>query len=271
MGNLILCHGKEAKHPYYVKELGLRLYTGEELSYFIYHNLMLIEDGFVDDRLLRFIDTELEMPRLAEKLTKWKDQAALGELLLVILQDIHYFSSQEMQNFQTEVRRISKQSRIELLKEKADCMLSLGKYYDAIHAYDRLLLMKDTQAANDEFRGSVYYNKGVAMARCFSYEEAADCFTRAYDLMRTETPLRSLYMVHMMDSTGSFSRDLISRVSEEKLEKWQQEYFESRSTTESSGISREVRMLMHQDQRRRTMEMKRLLENWKTDFRRCQG
>ena len=41
MGSLILCRSAVAKHPYYVPELGIRIYSGEELSYFIYHNLML--------------------------------------------------------------------------------------------------------------------------------------------------------------------------------------------------------------------------------------
>ena len=53
MSGLILCRDKTVTHPYYVKELGLHLYTGEELCYFIYHNILLIGEEFLDEPLQR--------------------------------------------------------------------------------------------------------------------------------------------------------------------------------------------------------------------------
>ena len=54
MGRYIL-GGKEARLPYEVEELNLRLYTIEELCYYIYNNLPLIGDDFIDERLLSFL------------------------------------------------------------------------------------------------------------------------------------------------------------------------------------------------------------------------
>ena len=58
MGRFLLC-GREAALPYQVEEMDLRLYSVEELCCFIYDNLSLIDDGFVDRRLLGFIREEL--------------------------------------------------------------------------------------------------------------------------------------------------------------------------------------------------------------------
>ena len=44
MGNLILSRPAEIKRPYYVSELGVHLYSAEELCYYIYHNAVLIDD-----------------------------------------------------------------------------------------------------------------------------------------------------------------------------------------------------------------------------------
>ena len=52
MSGLILCRDKTVTHPYYVTELGLHLYTGEELCYFIYNDILLIGEGFLDDLVL---------------------------------------------------------------------------------------------------------------------------------------------------------------------------------------------------------------------------
>ena len=68
MGRYLLC-GKEAELPFEIEELDLRIYTIEELCYYIYNNLMLIGDDFIGDRLIDFIRNGLSMPEIADKIT----------------------------------------------------------------------------------------------------------------------------------------------------------------------------------------------------------
>ena len=103
MGSVLLCRNRQVNEPYYVEALGIMLYSAEELSYYIYHNATLIEENFLDERLFRFIGQELAMEDLEHKLRKWKAQAELSELLLVILQDIHYYDSDELYTFREEM------------------------------------------------------------------------------------------------------------------------------------------------------------------------
>ena len=43
MGSLILCHKKHARQPYVIARGHIRIYTLEELCYFICNNLYLID------------------------------------------------------------------------------------------------------------------------------------------------------------------------------------------------------------------------------------
>ena len=47
MGNLILTKSHKAANPYFAEKLGINIYTGEELSYFIYNYYMLQMKGWL--------------------------------------------------------------------------------------------------------------------------------------------------------------------------------------------------------------------------------
>lgn len=66
MGQYLLCQ-KTAQMPYEIEEMGLHIYSAEELCYYIYHNLPMIDDSFINEALIEFIRKDLDMPVLAEK------------------------------------------------------------------------------------------------------------------------------------------------------------------------------------------------------------
>ena len=59
MGSLILCHKKRAKRPFEISRVHMRIYTIEELCYYICNNLYLIDYTIVNERLCRWIGDEL--------------------------------------------------------------------------------------------------------------------------------------------------------------------------------------------------------------------
>ena len=67
----LLCTSGLAKHPYVIPSLNLRIYSGEELSYFIYHNLTLIEENFLNEDLIHFVANELKLPASADRLRRF--------------------------------------------------------------------------------------------------------------------------------------------------------------------------------------------------------
>ena len=51
MGSLILCHSKRAKRPYEISRVHMRIYTIEELCYYLCNNLYLIDYTIMNRRL----------------------------------------------------------------------------------------------------------------------------------------------------------------------------------------------------------------------------
>ena len=68
MGSLILCHNKRAQQPYEIGRIHLRIYTIEELCYYVCNNLYLIDHTIMNRQLCEWISTELHLDALAEKL-----------------------------------------------------------------------------------------------------------------------------------------------------------------------------------------------------------
>ena len=68
--SLLLCRMEPVVHPFEVPELGVRIYSSQELCYVIYENPLLVIDDFVDERLIQFVRDDLNMEFLAGKLEK---------------------------------------------------------------------------------------------------------------------------------------------------------------------------------------------------------
>ena len=63
MGSLILCHRKRARQPYVIARIHMRVYTIEELCYYICNNLYLIDYTLVNRQLCNWIENRPSMPR----------------------------------------------------------------------------------------------------------------------------------------------------------------------------------------------------------------
>ena len=85
MGKIILCRGKKADTPLTVLQTGVKLYTAEELCYYIYNNIYLIGQDFIDDNLISFLD-ETGEKELAERVRKLKETGgSLAQIFVIIL------------------------------------------------------------------------------------------------------------------------------------------------------------------------------------------
>ena len=88
MGSLILCHKKRAKHPYEITRIHKRIYTIEELCYYLCNNLYLIDYTIINEQLCRWIRDELELVSLAESLMEMlKNHVSVEQFVLYVLND----------------------------------------------------------------------------------------------------------------------------------------------------------------------------------------
>ena len=119
--SLILCRQEPVRHPFYIERLGVHIASSQELCYVIYQNPLLALDGFVDDRLIEFIRSELGLSFLAGKLEAWQRSGeSQDELPIVILQECCYYTAKEIAAYRQKLAAFRKMNAAEFRKETAD-------------------------------------------------------------------------------------------------------------------------------------------------------
>ena len=68
MGEMIYCRCPIAATPYYIEEVSLNVYSLEELSYYIQHNVYLLNQDFMSQDLCNWIGRELGLKTLMNEL-----------------------------------------------------------------------------------------------------------------------------------------------------------------------------------------------------------
>lgn len=186
MGKIILCRGQRTDKPYVTPQTDIKLYSAEELCYYIYNNIYLIGQDLIDDNLIEFLQAVGE-GELAARVKKLKESgASLAQILVTILKSIDYYSVAEIEQLKEILNTLGKQSVCERLKARGDGYLNAKFYFAAISCYESIIKDykgKDLLAAD---YAKVYHNLGTAYARMFMYEKAVEYYDEAYRLGQHE-------------------------------------------------------------------------------------
>lgn len=182
MSAMILCRDKVAVNPLYVSYSDVHLYTEEELCYYIYNNIYIITNDFVSDELIHFLRYETKDVPLANRVEELRrSNAGLALILVTILKSVDYYSVSEIDEISGMLSTLDSQNSYERLRSRADTYLDRKNYYKAIDCY-RQIIKEYTKEASGAFMAGVHHNLGVAYARMFLYEAAAQSFKMAYDI-----------------------------------------------------------------------------------------
>jgi len=246
MGSLILCHKKRAKQPYEITRVHIRVHTIEELCYYVCNNLYLIDQTFMTRQLCDWIDVELEMEELANRLRDELSRNCTQEqFVLSLLKGSVIYSISEINKIQIKLDQLKHQKDVERAKFKADSLMERGEYEDAVLVYQSIVNGDWDDSVSMQFYGHVYACLGTAYGKLFLYEEAARAYKEAYRLSE-ETDILKAYLycckktkapeeyVKMLSGNSAFlSMDALLKedlkkarkdedidVKDEELEKW---------------------------------------------------
>ena len=93
MSGYILCQVKRAKNPYYISNISTNIYSIEELCYYLYHNIYLLDETIINEQLLVWMKEELHLRRLYQRLyVLLEEKKNIGEFILPIFKEINYLS-----------------------------------------------------------------------------------------------------------------------------------------------------------------------------------
>lgn len=176
-----LCIGEYAKNGYEPEQMGIRVYSLEELCYFIKENAYLLDDGFMEDSLGKWLTEECQLQELGEELRKSsRRKISLKAYVGIILDYASFFSSAVKEEIETIIAENSSLSLYEKKKAKADAFLLKECYGLAGKEYSRLLEMLPEEMT--VLKGEIYHGCGVCLARMFYFSLAGEYFLKAYAL-----------------------------------------------------------------------------------------
>lgn len=183
-GRLILTDGRQNMVPYYFGLSGIRVYSLEQLCYYIYHHIYTVSTETFGDGLFYWIEKNLGERALVKRLREAKKNGrTLKEMVRLILMSVDYYSKEEIHQLQKTIEEIEMQNPIETRKVEADNYLRYGRPLEALAVYKKVdLMMEDSEdMVTKEFQGNVYHNMGIAFARLANGEAALACFKKAYE------------------------------------------------------------------------------------------
>jgi hypothetical protein len=186
-----LCLSGQADKPYYIENIRTGIYSLEELCFYLYHNICLIDDTIINEKLCDWIRDELKLPRLYRQLYDQLEKPdGVAFFVLPIFREAGYLSNQEMREFQERLAHLEVQSEDMKQKLRADYLVKEHMYAAAIGTYRQILQRKNPGKLGTQFYTAVWNNLGSAYAGLFRFEKAADCFWESYRMMKTKETFR---------------------------------------------------------------------------------
>lgn len=182
MGDLLLCNEPIAAMPYYVDSIGVNIYSIEELCYFISTNTFLLDKDFMNEELCVWIEKEVHLPKLAIGLRNiMHGNRVLSKFVEMIITSSGYCTKQEIAEVLSVIRQMEEKSDFECMKLRVDKLMERQRYLSCVYEYRRLLEKVDLEKENKIVVGNVWHNLGTSYARLFLFEEAAECYKKAYE------------------------------------------------------------------------------------------
>ena len=157
MGSLILCHRKRARQPYVIARIHMRVYTIEELCYYICNNLYLIDYTLVNRQLCNWIDKELELTELAEQLREeLRQNCTMEQFVLTILRESTIYATGDINKIQGILEHLQNLRDVERMKYKADSLQRSGEYETAILVYQSIINSEWDNSVSKLFYGRAW-------------------------------------------------------------------------------------------------------------------
>lgn len=252
MGSLILCYRKKAKQPYEITRIHRKIYTMEELCYYLCNHVYLIDYTIMNEQLCDWLEEELEFTELAKNLRQsLKQHGSVEQFILNILAYASIHTTEELGQIQNVLEQLKNQKEIERKKYKADNLLESGAVKSAILIYRSIVYGERDDSMDGTFYGKVYGCLGAAYGRLFLYEEAARMYEAAFQICEEESMLKAwLYACRQFMEKASYKKLL------EKSPLYQQMGEKLEKELEEKAAEKMPKLQEHQ------------LAKWKEEYRR---
>lgn len=274
MGRAIVCETQIAKKPYVFPDSRQKIYSYEELCYFICSYPALFQFEFVTEEFILWIKQEIKAEKLQESLRElYQKQASSRAMVLVILESYSYCSVAQVRAVIEKLDLWGLQEWWKQKKHYADSLYQVGRYRLAKKWYDRLLMELGEAEENSVVLGAIWNNRASCLARDMQYQEAAESFQKSYELHPSEEALRGYWKVLYLTGQNEkikediAYKDLPIRIYSEFMEAMEQKeekLYDNRDyqkLEKAFKLKEEGKILDYQK------KIQNLLTKWKRDYK----
>lgn len=195
MGKLIICNGALATKPYYHKVTGTNVYSIEELCYYIYNNIDIMNNEFLNETLASWILSELKLENRGKKLLELMEKGAnMKDIIVYILCSADYYSESDIKKLIVRMDNFSLLTPFEKKKKTADSYLKYKKYNMALNEYEEILYGKESLQLDNIEYGNLLHNLAIAKLNTKGAYYAANDFKQAYEGNHNELSLKQYLM-----------------------------------------------------------------------------
>lgn len=205
MSYILFCKGKKAERPYFVADIRKKIYTIEELCYYLYHNTTLCGEELVKIQLANWIGHQLGFMDLFESILSILSKDPRPEKVASqIFAYANYLTKSEREAVCEKIRKNSLLSINERRKMRADYYVVENNYREAIQAYEELLERKDYNTQKEKHH--IMYNIGCCYSYMFYFDLAFEWFMKAAEMEidQKEDLIAALFCKNMTMSHEEF-------------------------------------------------------------------
>lgn len=270
MGNAIYCETKESSVPYVFDNTQVTVYSYEEVCFYIFQNASMITREQLGPEFLEWLQNDLEMSELAEKLREIRQSGKEWNLYLkTLFEGANYYEKEEVQLLFERMKEEETMPIAFRLKRQADNFVRFHKYLKAVRLYDEILKREDV---SKELVSKIMHNKGVAYAKSRNFTEARRCYLRAYETDKNELSLSCYLVTFFLENREAEAKKQCEKlnVGEEIYERIYGDYIRSIDSYHESAEYQEVKKIeieqKNQENDKADRRMKRLLNACKDEF-----
>ena len=204
IGGVIVCSGKRSSKGFVCHETGVSIYSLEELVYYIYTNIFLVQKSFFSSQLVEFISEGTKRKDIAEKLLQLLNKGSkVTYLVFSLLRLVDYYSEKDILAIEPVLDSMETTNPIVRMYSIALSFKKNGVYERAIPTLKRVLEKKRDEDLTDGFYAKVNLCLGECYAHLFMYDKAAVHLEEAYKLDRDEKTLELSFYARILSGTES--------------------------------------------------------------------
>ena len=227
MGKLIQCSSPLALTPYHFRLTDTNVYSMEEVCYYIWHNIYMIQEEVFDREFVMWIEKELHMEETSHKLACLiQDHKNLKDIVVTICCSCDYYDEEEINALIRLMDEIEQMPAYARKKHKGDTYLACHSYEKALEEYEKVFESDEILHAEKEAYGSIFHNMGVAYSNLAEFRKAAEYFLKAYEQNKKDASLaQGLFALLLSKDVEGYKKALVDfDVSPEKQLQWEKEY-----------------------------------------------